>query len=460
MTATEARIPPHDLDAEGVVLSGILNAPERLDTILDILRPEHFYSEANRRIYEAVLDLSARGVPIDYVAVAGLLKDRDRLSQIGGAAYLVEIQDNIPFAPDLESHAKRIRNKARRRKLIATAQRIAAESYGPIEDDEAFFDSSEQAIFEIACDTVANTVCRVSEVTTAVWEQLELARQRRGVTGVATGLTDFDRLTGGAHRKQLTVVAARTSMGKTAFVTDVALRLADMGFGVAFFSPEMTKEEVVLRGACSLSRVNIAGAVRNALNDADRGELFDGISRIHRMPIWIDDTASPSLLSLRARIRRIKAECKQHVHEDGRPRTLGLVVVDGLQLCRGVRLKGMSREEEVASVARGLKEIAKDCDVPLWAVAQLSRAVETRNAKDNRPRLSDLRESGEIEQSADNVFFLYRDEYYDPDSKDKGIAELIAAKQRNGPRNAMVKLAFAAACTRFDNLAPGYHAGE
>jgi replicative DNA helicase len=479
LSPSAGRVPPNDLDAEGAVLSAILLDEDSFDRVQETLAPEHFYADANRRIYEAVLELRSSGRPVDIVAVAGYLRDRNRLAQVGGTPYLAQLSDATPAVAHVDEHARTIREKWRLRQLISTCQRFAAEGYGGCEDVQLFVDSAEQAVFDIARVSEKTNIVPVKDAIHGAFKILADAAQRGGgVTGIETGFTELDRQTAGLHAGDLLIVAARPGMGKTSFVLNLAVNVArprtvgvtgenepyfeapveEPGYGVLFCSLEMPREQLAARLLSSEARVDMGSIRRGQVKREEWTKLTDTAARLGRLPLWLDDTPALTLLDLRAKIRRLQAELKRG---DGPApaRGLGLIAIDYLQLMQGRRDAG-SREQEISELSRGLKQLAKEMQVPVIALSQLNRAVETRATKDKRPQLSDLRESGAIEQDADTIIFIYRDEYYFRDSEDKGLAELIIAKQRNGPTG-KVMTKFSAAHTRFDNLAADeYDFGE
>ncbi len=469
------RVPPHDLDTEAAVLSALLLDRDALDRVLEFLKPEHFYSEANGRIFEAATELALAGTPIDIVSVASWLRDRGRLTQIGGASYLAQLTDATPAVAHVAAHARVVREKWRLRQLIATCQRVSAEGYGDVGGVQDFIDSAEQAVYDIARTPESNSAAPLAQVLRAAFEQINAAAERGDrITGVSTGYERLDAKTAGLHDGDLTIVAARPGMGKTSFVLNLAVNVAsprtistpspnhdgygaeesEPGFGVAVFSLEMPREQLATRLVCSEGRVDLGKLRQGYLQADDWRRLTEAASFLSSLPIWIDDTPALTLLELRAKVRRIQAEYSRSGTVGGREPKLGLVVVDYLQLMKG-RDGVNSREQEISEISRGMKQLAKELRVPVIALSQLNRAVETRTTKDKRPQLSDLRESGAIEQDADMIIFIYRDDYYNPETTNqKGIAELIVAKQRNGPTG-KVLVRFASAYTRFDNLAPG-----
>jgi replicative DNA helicase len=464
------RVPPHDLDAEAAVLSSVLLTSEAFDRVQEVLLPEHFYSEANRRIFEAVVDLQSASKPVDLVTVMGWLRDRERLTQVGGSPYLAQLVDATPAVAHVEHHAKVIREKWRMRQLIATCQRFAAEGYSEGGEAQAFIDQAEQAVFDIARIPEGSTIVPIKDAIHGAFQILSEAARRGGdITGIATGFKFLDRKIAGVHAGDLYIVAGRPGMGKTAFVLNMAVNVAqprqrsvdntedpfpegpveEPGHGVAFFSLEMPREQLASRLLASEARVDVSRLRSGEMRRDDWNKLTEAAARLGRLPIWLDDTPALTLLDLRAKIRRLQADLKRG--DASGPKDLGLVVIDYLQLMQGRRDAG-SREQEISELSRGLKQLAKEMRVPVLALSQLNRSVETRTTKDKRPQLSDLRESGAIEQDADTIMFIYRDDYYFRDSPEKGVAEVIVAKQRNGPTGT-VKVKFSPEYTRFDDLA-------
>ncbi len=464
---TEGRLPPQDLDAEAAVLSAMLLSAGAFDEVQDILRPEHFYSDANRSIYEAVLELGRTSQPIDWVSVASWLRSRGRLEQIGGTPYLAELTDSTPAVAHVATHALTVREAARLRQLISTCQKYAAEGYGECEDVQQFIDQAEQAIFDIARVARGSTVIPLRDAIHRAFELLSAAAKRgEAITGISSGFTELDKRCAGLHPGDLYIVAGRPGMGKTSFVLNLAVKVAQSrllvdehgheverpGHGVAFFSLEMPREQLASRMLASEARVDVSKIRSGQIGGEDWNKLTEAAAMLGRVPLWLDDTPAISLLDLRAKIRRLKAEIQRGRGDGPKTEQLGLVIIDYLQLMTGRRDAG-SREQEISEISRGLKQLAKEMQVAVIALSQLNRSVETRNAKDKRPQLSDLRESGAIEQDADTIMFIYRDEYYFEDSPDQGIAEVIISKQRNGPTG-KIRVRFESAYTRFDNLAP------
>ncbi len=472
----EGRVPPHDLDAEAAVLSAVMLDPSALDKILEFLKPDHFYSEAHRRIFEACVELRTVGQPVDVVQVGTWLKNRDRIAQIGGMGYLSEILNAAPAVSNVAAYGRTIHEKFRVRQLIATCQRVSAEGYLDYGEAQAFIDNAEQSIYQLARTPESSSVERLLDVMKKSFKALTEAMQRGDrITGTATGFERYDRLTAGLHPGDLSIVAARPGMGKTSFVLNVATNVAspkgresatdptqrweDQGVGVAVFSLEMPREQIANRMVCSEGKVDVGKLRQGFLSPQDWSRLTQAASYLGSLPIWIDDTPSLSILELRAKVRRLQAEYDRVDDTGKKVRKIGLVVVDYLQLMKG-RDGVQSREQEISEISRGLKGLAKELYLPVIALSQLNRAVETRSEKSKRPQLSDLRESGAIEQDADNIIFIYRDEYYNKEATtEPNVAELIIAKQRNGPTGT-AKVRFDREYTRFDNLAEGEYVDE
>ncbi len=475
LVPSAGRVPPHDLDAEAAVLSAILLDRNALDHVQEILKPEHFYSLANGRIYEAIQQLVTTGSPIDIVSVKAWLNDRQWLTQVGGLAYLVQLSDATPAVAHIEAHARVVREKWRLRQLIATCQRVAAEGYGDVGTVQGFVDSAEQQIYELARTPESSTVLPIKQVIMTAFKQIQDATNRGdAITGVSTGFERLDAMTAGLHDGDLMIVAARPGMGKTSFVLNMAVNIAmprrvrapapteagygereieTPGLGVAVFSLEMPREQLGTRMVCAEARVDLGRLRQGHVPGSDWNRLTEAAGMLSKLPIWIDDSPMLSILDLRAKVRRIQADHERTMLGQPGDHRIGLVMVDYLQLMKG-RDGVQSREQEISEISRGLKGLAKELRVPVVALSQLNRGVETRAGKDKRPMLSDLRESGAIEQDADCILFIYRDEYYNPETTDRrGVAELIISKQRNGPTG-KVFVRFAASCTRFDNLAP------
>ncbi len=468
----EGRVPPHDLDAEAAVLSAVMLDSTSLDRVLEFLKPEHFYSEAHRRIFEACMELHRVGQPVDMVQVGSWLKSRDRIAQIGGMSYLAEILDAAPAVSNIVAYARTISEKSRVRQLIATCQRVAAQGYLDYGEPQKFIDEAEQSIYQLARTPESSSVEKLISVMKKSFKMLTDAMQRGDrITGVPTGFERLDKQISGLHDGDLTIIAARPGMGKTSFVLNIATNVAsprnralandptkrweEPGTGVAVFSLEMPREQIGNRMVCAEGKVDVSKVRQGYLSPQDWSRLTESAAYLGSLPIWIDDTPSISILELRAKVRRLQAEYDR-MSEDGTKKIqrLGCIIVDYLQLMRG-RDGVQSREQEISEISRGLKALAKELRLPVIALSQLNRAVETRSEKSKRPQLSDLRESGAIEQDADNIIFIYRDDYYNKETTtEPNVAEIIVAKQRNGPTGT-VKVRFDNQYTRFDNLAEG-----
>jgi replicative DNA helicase len=475
MTPVEARVPPHDLDAEAAVLSAVMLDPLALDKVNEFLRPEHFYSEAHRRIHEACVDLSSEGKPVDVVQVATWLRDRERLAQVGGMAYLTEVLNAAPAVANVVAYGKTIHEKFRVRQLILACQRVSAQGYAGYGEAQQFIDSAEQAVYDIARTRESTSLAPLRDVMQETFRRMMKATERGArMTGISTGFDRYDRLTSGLHDGELTIVAARPGMGKTSLVLNMAINVAspqelessgdpndrwqEPGYGVAVFSLEMPREQIVNRMLCSEARVDVSRVRTGMLAPSDWSKLTQAAAHLNNLNVWVDDSAALSILELRSKVRRLQAEFDRVDPATGeKKQRVGLVMVDYLQLMKG-RENANSREQEISEISRGLKQLAKELSLPVIALSQLNRAVETRGEKSKRPQLSDLRESGAIEQDADNICFIYRDDYYNKESADRSVAELIIAKQRNGPTDT-AKVRFDAQYTRFDNLPDGEHEG-
>jgi replicative DNA helicase len=436
------KVPPHSLEAEAAVLGACLLDNAAIDRVVEFVSPEDFYREAHRKIFRAILDLSERSEPADLLTVAEHLRARGELAEVGGAAYLSELADRAISAANTAQYARIVREKATLRTLIGAAAEIVARGFEAREDVDRFLDEAEHAIYQVAERKVKTSFTRVGSMIMDTFRHIEQLYERKEmVTGVPTGFLDLDRMTAGLQPSDLIIVAGRPSMGKTSFCLNIAEHVAiDKGIGVAVFSLEMSKEQLVLRMLCSQARVDLNKVRTGFLSARDFPRLATAAGRLAEAPIYIDDTPSLSALELRAKARRLRRD---------REANLGLVIVDYLQLMRGSG-SADSREQEISEISRSLKALAKELNVPVIALSQLNRQVESRNPP--KPRMADLRESGAIEQDADLIAFIYRDEVYNPNSRDEGKAEIIVAKQRNGPTGE-VMLAFRKEYTRFENLA-------
>ena len=443
------KLPPHSVEAEQAVLGGLLLDNSAWERIGDLLREEDFYRYDHRLIYRHVVGLLESNKPADVVTVAESLENAGELSTVGGLAYLAALAQNTPSAANIRRYAEIVRDRAIMRSLVEVGTAIADSAYNPGGRSASdLLDEAEARVFHIAemGNRGKQGFSEIQPLLTQVVERIDLLFQRESaseVTGIPTGYTDLDRMTSGLQPGDLIIIAGRPSMGKTAFSLNIAEHVAlETRLPVAVFSMEMAGTQLVMRMIGSVGRLDQHRVRTGRLQDEDWQRLTYAVGKLNDAPIYIDETAALSALELRARARRLHRQC-------GR---LGLIVIDYLQLMSGSN-QGENRATEISEISRSLKALAKELDVPVIALSQLNRSLESRPNK--RPVMSDLRESGAIEQDADLILFIYRDEVYNPETPDKGIAEIIIGKQRNGPIGT-VKLAFLGEYTRFENLAhPG-----
>jgi len=414
--------PPANLEAEQSVLGAILLRSQALDQVADLLTPADFYRSGHGQIFQAMLDLWGRGEPVDLVTVTALLKERARLEEVGGPVFLAELSEHVGTAANAVYYARLVHEKAVLRRLLECSQNIAQACLAPVEDVEEFLDNAENQVFKVAESKIRagfQPLGRLVEQEVATLEAIWHREQGR-ITGVPSGFTDMDEKTAGFQRGDLIIIAARPSMGKTALALNLAFHAAyEAQVPVAFFSLEMSKEQLVRRLLSSVGKIDASNLRRAFLTNEEWLVLQDAASFLMDCPIYIDDTPAAGVLEVRSKARRLRAEGK-----------LGLVIVDYLQLMRG-RGDAASREQEISDISRSLKALAKELEVPVIALSQLSRKVEDRRPK--IPELADLRESGAIEQDADVIFFIYRAEVYDENSPERGQAKVFLKKQRNGP---------------------------
>jgi len=438
------KLPPQNIEAEQSVLGGILIENEAVNKVMEILTADDFYRDAHSRIFNALISLSERDEPADLITLTNELRKIDQLDSIGGASYLASLIDLVPTAANIEYYAKIVKEKAILRKLIQTSTEIITQSYQDRGDVEGFLDEAERAIFEISEKRVKPSFYSIRDIVKESFKTLErLFEKKELVTGVPSGFKELDRYTAGFHASDLIIVAGRPSMGKTALCLNLAQYAAiEKRIPVAVFSLEMSKEQLVIRMLCSEAQVEGTRLRTGFLTESDWPKLTLAAGNLSDAPIFIDDSAAISILELRAKARRLKGE-----------HGLGMLIIDYLQLMKG-RAKVESRQQEISEISRSLKALAKELNIPVIAVSQLSRKTEERTG--NRPQLSDLRESGAIEQDADLILFLYRDEVYNRsgDNPNKGTAELIIGKQRNGPIG-KIDLAFLDKFTTFKELYKG-----
>lgn len=413
-----------------------------INAVLEVITVRDFYSDSHRKIFAAILELYDNNDPVDLITLSNKLKDNKGISQTGGMSYLASLVDNVPSSANIAHYAKIVREKAVFRGLIGTATDILNKCYDSASDVDQLLDEAEHAIFDITEKKIKPSFYSIREIIKDSFRTIEALFERKDlVTGVPTGFSRLDDLTSGLQRSDLIIIAGRPSMGKTAFALNIAQNAAlDSNIPVAVFSLEMSKEQLSMRMLSSEARVDSQRLRRGFLGETDWPKLTTAAGRLSEAPIFIDDTPAIQVLEMKAKARRLKAEAG-----------LGLIVVDYIQLMRGHANRD-SREQEISEISRSLKALAKELNVPVIALSQLNRKVEDRTNR--RPQMADLRESGAIEQDADVIAFIYRDEVYNKseNNPDRGIAEIIIGKQRNGPQGT-VKLAFLDKYTCFENLA-------
>ncbi len=438
------RVPPQNLEAEQSVIGGILLDNQAMNSVLEVLHVEDFYSEAHRKIFAAIIELYDRNEPSDLITLSNMLKSKNQLDQAGGASYLSSLADNVPSAANIDHYSKIVKEKSILRHLISTATDILSKSYNPGTDIDTVLDEAEQAIFDISENKIRPSFSPFKDIIKNSIKTIEKLYERKEVvTGVPTGFEKIDDITSGLQKSDLIIIAGRPSMGKTAFALNMAQSAAlEANIPVAIFSLEMSKEQLALRMLSSEARVDSQRIRRGFLGEADWPRLISAAGRLSEAPIYIDDTPAITVLEMKAKARRLKSTV-----------SLGLIILDYLQLMRSSGYRD-SREQEISEISRSLKALAKELNVPVVALSQLNRKLEDRG--DKRPQMADLRDSGAIEQDADVIAFIYRDEVYNKsdENSEKGFAEIIIGKQRNGPTG-MVKLLFQDRFTRFDNLARG-----
>ncbi|MGD9950190.1 MAG: replicative DNA helicase [Desulfobulbus sp.] len=433
-------IPPQSIEAEQAVLGTILLQDKALLKIVELLSADDFYRDAHKTIFAAMVNLFEKHEPHDLITVTSLLNDQNKLEQVGGASYLASLTDIIPFSGTLVHHAQIIRKKSILRKLIQTTSEVTARCYDTQDDIEHLIDQAEKTIFEIAHSNKTQGFHPMSSIVPLAFDRItKLFDKQEHITGVATGYDELDRMTAGLQPAELIILAARPSMGKTALSMNIVQHAALIGkVPVAVFSLEMSMESLALRMICSVGRIDSQRMRTGKLHDNDWPKLTRATGMLADAPIFIDDTAGLTVLEMRAKARRLTSE-----------HNLGLIVVDYLQLMQG-KSNSENRTQEISEISRSLKAMAKELNVPVVALSQLNRSLENRT--DKRPQLADLRESGAIEQDADVIMFIYRDEVYNrtEDNPNRGLAELIIGKQRNGPTG-MLKLTFLGEYTTFEN---------
>ena len=438
------KVPPHDLEAEQAIIGSMLTDKDAVISAIEVLKEDDFYREDNRLIYSAILNLYNRAEPIDIITVKAELEAMGKFEQVGGLEYLAELPEKVPTTANSSKYIKIVEEKSTLRNLIKTANEIIELGYDPTEDVEDIMEGAEKKIFNIMQNKNQKGYSAMKDILVDSFTQLEeLYNRKQHITGVPTGFADLDYKTAGFHSSDLILIAARPAMGKSAFALNIATNAAVRAkVPVAIFSLEMSKEQMVNRILCSEAMVDSNKVRTGKLEDDDWTKLAEAIGPLSEAEIYIDDTPGISVMEIRAKWRKLKLE-----------KNIGMVVIDYLQLVQGSNKKNGSREQEISEISRSLKILAKEIGVPVIALSQLSRAVEQR--PDHRPMLSDLRESGAIEQDADIVMFLYRDDYYNQDTDKKGIAEVILAKHRGGSTGT-VELLWLGSYTKFVNLEKGF----
>ncbi len=435
------KVSPHDIAAEESILGGILLDSNALDRVVEVMGVDDFYREAHRKIFRAMLSLGEKREPIDLITLTDSLRGRGELQDIGGAPYLAELVDRVPSAANIANYARIVREKAVMRSLLRVSTAISERCYGGHDDIETLLDEAERLIFDVSEQRVRPTFTKVGDMVMDTIKTIEqLYEHRELVSGVPTGFLDLDRITAGLQPSNLVIIAARPGMGKTSFALNIAQHVASQKkIAVGVYSFEMTQQEINLRLLCSEARVDLAKVRTGYLGERDFPHLALAAARLAEAPIFIDDTPVQNVLELRARARRLKREAD-----------VGLIIIDPLQFVEGRPGRDrQNRADEMADIVRSLKALAKELNIPIIALSQLNRQVELRI--DKRPVMPDMLDSGSIEGNADVIMFIYRDEMYNAESQDEGVAEVIISKQRNGPTGT-VRLAFRREYTRFDNL--------
>ncbi|MBO0994877.1 replicative DNA helicase [Bacillus sp. SD088] len=434
------RTPPQNIEAEQAVLGAIFLEPSSMMLATEILLPEDFYRSGHQKIFDCMMKLTEIGKAVDLVTVSEELAASKTLEDVGGISYLSELAVSVPTAANIGYYARIVEEKSLLRRLIRTATNIAKDGYSREDEIEALLDEAEKQIMEVAQRKNAGDFQDIKDVLVKAYDNIELLHNRKGdTTGIPTGFAELDRMTAGFQRNDLIIVAARPSVGKTAFALNIAQNVGTKTEeNVAIFSLEMGAEQLVMRMLCAEGNIDAQNLRTGSLTNEDWGKLTMAMGSLSNSGIYIDDTPGIKIGEIRSKCRRLKQE-----------HGLGMILIDYLQLIQGSGNSKENRQQEVSEISRQLKGLARELEVPVIALSQLSRGVEQR--QDKRPMMSDIRESGSIEQDADIVAFLYRDDYYDHESENKNIIEIIIAKQRNGPVGT-VQLAFVKEYNKFVNL--------
>lgn len=433
------RVPPHNNEAEQSVIGAIFLEPLALITAAEVLVPEDFYRIAHQKIFDTMLLLNDKGQAIDVVTVTEELAAKKELEDVGGISYLTEIANAVPTAANIVHYANIVEEKALLRRLIRVATNIVEDGYTREDEVEALLSEAEKNMMEVSNRKNSGDFKHIKDVLVETYDNIELLHTQKGeVTGISSGFTDLDKLTAGFQRNDLIIVAARPSVGKTAFALNVAQNAATSGENVAIFSLEMGADQLVMRMLCAEGNIDAQIMRTGALEAEDWRKLTMAMGSLSNAGIYIDDSSGIRVNEIRSRCRRLKQE-----------HGLDMVIIDYMQLIQGSGKPGENRQQEVSEISRSLKGLARELKIPVIALSQLSRGVEQR--QDKRPMMSDLRESGSIEQDADIVSFLYREDYYDKETENQNMIEIIIAKQRNGPTGT-VTLAFAKEFNKFVNV--------
>ncbi|MUK88159.1 replicative DNA helicase [Ornithinibacillus sp. L9] len=448
MSEWNDRTPPHNLEAEQAVIGAIFLEPEAFSTASELLVPEDFYRASHQRIFATMLSLADKGEPIDLVTVTTSLSNSKQLEEAGGVSYLSEVAESVPTAANIEYYSKIVEEKSVLRRLIRTATDIVTNTFDKEDEVEDVLNEAEKNILEVSGRKNSGAFKAIKDVLIEVYDSIEqLHHNDAEVTGVPTGYRDLDKMTSGFQRNDLIIIAARPSVGKTAFALNIAQNVAvKTDENVAIFSLEMGAEQLVQRMLCAEGNIDAQRLRTGSLQADDWSKLTMAMGSLSNAGIYIDDTPGIRVSEIRSKCRRLKQE-----------HGLGMILIDYLQLIQGSSKNGENRQQEVSEISRSLKGLARELNVPLIALSQLSRGVEQR--QDKRPMMSDLRESGSIEQDADIVGFLYRDDYYDKESEKQNIIEIILAKQRNGPVGT-VELAFVKEYNKFVDLDHRYQESD
>ena len=442
------RIPPHNNEAEQSVIGAIFLEPQALITAAEVLVPEDFYRMAHQKIFTTMLSLSDRGQAIDVVTVTEELSAKKELEDIGGISYLTEIANSVPTAANIVHYANIVEEKALLRRLIRVATTIVEDGYTREDEVEALLSEAEKNMMEVSNRKNAGDFKHIKDVLVQTYDNIEFLHTQKGdVTGIPTGFTDLDKITAGFQRNDLIIVAARPSVGKTAFALNIAQNVATKtSEKVAIFSLEMGADQLVMRMLCAEGNIDAQRLRTGDLQAEDWRKLTMAMGSLSNAGIFIDDSSG-------IRVNEIRSKCRRLQQEHG----LGMVIIDYMQLIQGSGKSGENRQQEVSEISRSLKGLARELEIPVIALSQLSRGVEQR--QDKRPMMSDLRESGSIEQDADIVSFLYREDYYDKETENENMIEIIIAKQRNGPTGT-VTLAFAKEYNKFVNVDWSQHSPQ